>query len=70
VGRHILGTEFTAWEKVNVCSSPNIVKTVTLRRMRWSAHVARMREIEIRTTIWSEKLKGTRHVEDNIKMDV
>jgi hypothetical protein len=28
----------------NLCSSPNIIKQIKLRRMRWVGHVARMGE--------------------------
>jgi hypothetical protein len=31
-------------ELCNLCPSPNIIRTIKLRRMRWARHVARMGE--------------------------
>jgi hypothetical protein len=30
----------------NLCSSPNIIRMIKSRRMRWAGHVARMKEEE------------------------
>jgi hypothetical protein len=60
----------------NVYASPNIVKLIKSRRMRWSALVARMVELRISYKVWSENLKGREHGrrrhrwEDNIRMTV
>jgi hypothetical protein len=60
-------------------SSPNIVRVVKLRRMRWAGHVARMGEGEGRGTyrVLVERPEGKRPLgrlrhmwEDNIKMDI
>jgi hypothetical protein len=55
-------------------SSPNIVRVIKSRRMRWAGHVAHMREVF--TEVWLEGLKVNRLLgrprrrwEDNIKMD-
>ena len=57
-------------------SSPNIVRVITSRRMRWAGHVARM-EGEVCTRFWWGKPEGKRPLgrrrrrwEDNIKMDL
>jgi hypothetical protein len=55
-------------------SSPNIVRVIKSRRMRWAGHVARMGEVS--TEFWLEGPKvrdhweDTRRWEDNIKMDL
>jgi hypothetical protein len=43
-------------------SSPNIVKVIKLRRMRWAGHVARVREVF--TGIWLGGPKARDHWED------
>ena len=59
----------------NLYSSPNIIRVIKLRRMRWAGHVARMGEKEgaYRVLVW--KPEGKRPLrrpslrrEDNIKM--
>jgi hypothetical protein len=58
-------------------SSPNIVRVIKSRRMRWAGHVARVREESgvCRVLVW--RLEGKRPLgrprrkwEDNIKMDL
>jgi len=56
--------------------SPNIVRVIKLRRMRWAGHVARMgaRRVVYRVLMWKPERKrplGRSRLrwEDNIKMD-
>jgi len=58
-------------------SSPNIVRVIKLRRMRWAWHVARMGKVRGVYSVLVEKPEGRRPLgrprrrwEDNIKMDV
>jgi len=57
--------------------SPNIVRVIKLRRMRWAGHVARMGERRGVYRIWVGKPEGKRPLGrprrkwgDNIKMDL
>jgi hypothetical protein len=58
-------------------SSPNIIRMIKLRRMRWPGHVARMRETRNAYRILVGKPEGKRLLGrprrrwvDNIKMDL
>jgi hypothetical protein len=58
-------------------SSPNIVRVIKSRRMRWAGHVARMGEERGVYRIFVGKLEGKRPLgrsrrrwEDNIRMDL
>ena len=58
-------------------SSPNIVRVIKSRRMRWAGHVARMEEGRGVHKVLSRKPEGKRQLgrarrrwEDNIKMDL
>jgi len=58
-------------------SSPNIVRVIKYRKMRWAGHVARMGERRGVYTVVVEKPEGKRPLgrlrlrwEDNIKMDL
>jgi hypothetical protein len=58
-------------------SSPNIVKVIKSRRMRWAEHVARMGEGRSVYRVLVERPEGKRQLgrprrrwEDNIKMDL
>jgi len=56
-------------------SSPNTVRVITSRRMRWAGHVASMRERrELYAGFWWGNLRERDHLEvrweDNIKMDL
>jgi hypothetical protein len=58
-------------------SSPNIIRVIKSRRMRWAGHVARMGEKRGAYRILVGRLEGrrplgrpTRRWEDNIKMDL
>ena len=56
-------------------SSPNIVRRIKSRRMRWAGHVACMGERRDRVLVWKHEGKRPlgrlrRRWEDNIKMDL
>ena len=58
-------------------SSPNVVRVVKSRQMRWAGHVARMGEDRVVHRVLVEKPEGKRPLgrprhrwEDNIKMDL
>ena len=58
-------------------SSPNIVRLIKARRMRWVGHVARMEEGRVVHRVLVRKPEGKRPLgrprrrwEDNIKMDL
>jgi len=65
-------------EELNVLyCSPNIVRVIKSRRMRWAGHVARMGERRgvYRVLVWKPEVKRPlgrtrRRWEDNIKMDL
>ena len=53
--------------------SPNIVKAIKYRRLRWAGHVARMEEGKSAFKILTGKPTGkrpSRRWEDNIRMDI
>ena len=58
-------------------SSPNIIRVIKSRRMRWAGHVARMNDRGGVNRVWVGKPEGQRPLgrprrrwEDNIKMDL
>jgi hypothetical protein len=58
-------------------SSPNIIRVIKSRRLRWAGHVARMGEKRGAHSVLVEKSEGRRPLrrprprwEDNIKMDL
>jgi len=64
-------------ELINLYSSPNIVRAIKSRRMRWAGHVARMREGRGVYRVLVGKPEGRRPLgrprhrwEDNIRMDL
>jgi hypothetical protein len=65
-------------EELNdLCSSPNIVRVIKSRRMRWAGHVARMEESRGIYRVLVGKPEGKRPLgrlwlrwEDNIKIDL
>jgi hypothetical protein len=64
-------------EMNDLYSSPNIVRVVKSRRMRWAGHVAHMGEDRGVQRVLVEKSEGKRPLgrprrrwEDNIKMDL
>ena len=61
----------------SVYRSPNIVRVIKSRRLRWTGHVARMEEDRRAFKILTAKLTGKRPLrrprrrwEDNIRMDL
>jgi hypothetical protein len=57
------------WRKLNnelhsLYSSPNIVRVIKSRRMRWTGHVARMGRGEVFTGFWLGGPKGRDNWED------
>jgi hypothetical protein len=86
VSRRIFGPkreEDGSWRKLHndelhsLYSSPNIVRVVTSRRMRWAGHVARMGEVRGVYRVLFGRPEGKRPLErprrrweDNIKMDL
>jgi hypothetical protein len=68
------------WSKLLIellYSSPNIVRVIKSRRMRWAGHVVRMRKRRIVYRVLVGKPEGRRPLgrprrrwEDNIKMDI
>jgi hypothetical protein len=48
----------------NLYSSPDIIRQVKSRRMRWAGHVARMGEDKKCTMFWWESPKERDHLED------
>jgi hypothetical protein len=45
-------------------SSPNIIRVIRLRRMRWAGHVARMGKREVHTGFWWGDLRQGDHLGD------
>jgi hypothetical protein len=62
--------EAGSWRKLHndelysLYSSPNIVRVIKSRRMRWAGHVAGMGRGEVLTGSWLGGLKATDHWED------
>jgi hypothetical protein len=61
----------------NLCASPNIIRVIKSRRMRWAGHVACIGEMKNAYKILVGKPEGKRPVrrprrrcEDNIRMDL
>jgi hypothetical protein len=56
--------------------SPNIVRVIKSRKMKWAVHVVRMGGVEVYTGFWWRNLRETDHLEDpdlwydSNKMDV
>jgi hypothetical protein len=65
-------------EELNdLCCSPNIVRVIKSRRMRWAGHISRMKERSCIYSVLVGKPGGKRPIgrprrrwEDNIKMDL
>jgi hypothetical protein len=57
----------------NLCTSPNIVREIKSRRMRWAGHIAHMVEMRnvytilVRKPEWKRSLQTTRQNMNNIK---
>jgi hypothetical protein len=65
------------YELHSLYSSPNIVRVIKSRRMRWAGHVARMRELRCVYRVLVGRFEGKRPLgrprrrwEDNIKMEL
>jgi len=62
--------EVIEWRKLynedlnDLHASPNIVRMIKSRRMRWAEHVPRMRRGEAYTGFWWENLRKRDHLED------
>ena len=52
--------------ELNDLYSPNIIRMIKSGRMRWSGHVARMREGEVCTGFWWGNLRERDHLEDPV----
>ena len=57
--------------------SPNVIRVITCRSLRWAGHVARMEEVRSALKILTGKPTGKRHLgrprrrwEDNIIVDI
>jgi hypothetical protein len=48
----------------NLYSSPDIIRQMKSKRMRWAGHVARMGEERKCTLFWWKRSKGRGHSED------
>jgi hypothetical protein len=48
----------------SLCSSPDIIRVIKSRRLRWAGHVARMGAMKVRRTFWLESLKERDYSED------
>jgi len=51
-------------EPNNLYSSPNIIREIKLRRMRWAGHVALWGRKEVPTEFWCGNLRERDHLED------
>jgi hypothetical protein len=51
-------------ELYDVYSSPNIIRVIKSRRMRWAGHVARMGRIQMHTGFWWGNLRQSDGLED------
>jgi hypothetical protein len=51
-------------ELTDLYSSPNIIRVIKSRRMRWAGHVARMGQREVHTGFWWGDLREGDHLGD------
>ena len=52
-------------ELIDLYSSPNIIRAIKSRRMRWVGHVARMRRGDVHTGFWWGDLRERDCLEDS-----
>ena len=71
------GDGFTMKKLIGLCRSPNIVRVIKSRRLRWANHVARMENARSAFEILTGKITGKRPLgrpkrswEDNIRMNL
>jgi hypothetical protein len=50
----------------NLHSSPNTVRVIKSRRMRWARYVARVERVEVYTVLWWENLRERDNLEDPV----
>jgi hypothetical protein len=55
-----------SWDHLKLYSSPDIIRQIKSRRMRWAGHVPRMEEIKKCTRIRWERSKERDHPADQI----
>ena len=58
------GIDYIMRSFVDQYSSPNIILVISLRRMIWVGHVARMGTGEVHTGFWWGNLRERDHLED------
>jgi hypothetical protein len=51
-------------ELTDLYSSPNIIRVIKSRRMRWAGHVGRMGKREVHTGFWWGELREDDHLRD------
>jgi hypothetical protein len=65
-----VGEEPGEWRKLHnkevydLCSSPNIIRVIKSRRLRWAGHVARMGKRRSAYRVLVGKPQGRNHLED------
>jgi hypothetical protein len=56
-------------EPNNLYASPNIIRVITSRMMRWVGHVACTRETRMHTIFWPENLRRRDYPEEDLGVD-
>jgi hypothetical protein len=60
----VTGRKLHNEELNDLYSSPNIVRVIKSRRMRWAGHVAHMGKGEVHTSFWWGNVRERDHLED------